>query len=199
MPEIEFLTNILLINQNNLIMSSIVRFNSVEEKIITIRDKNVILDSDVAFLYGVETKEINQAVKNNPAKFPEGYLIEISKAEKNELVKIFDRFNRLKHSSVSPTAFTEQGLYMLATILKGEQATQTTIDIIETFTKIRELSRSVAELAENPEESKQKSLMQRSGEIIADILGDDMQVTDTETSIEINFALRKFKHTVKRK
>jgi exonuclease V gamma subunit len=88
---------------------------------------------------------------------------------------------------------------MLATVLKSDKATQTTIAIVETFAKIRELSRTVAQLSESHEESKQKTLMQKSGDIIADILGDDLQVTDTETSIEINFALMKFKHTIKRK
>ena len=85
--------------------------------------------------YGVETRKINQAIKNNPDKFPKGYVIEINKAEKNELIKIFDRFKRLKHSTVLPTAFTEKGLYMLATILKSPKATQTTIAIVETMTK----------------------------------------------------------------
>ena len=180
-------------------MEKIVRFNQVEEKILTIRNQKVLLDSDVAFLYGVETKRVNEAVSNNPDKFPKGYLLEISKTEKKELVEIFDRFNKLKHSTVLPTAFTEKGLYMLATILKSPQATQTTIDIVEAFAKIKELSRAIAELSETSEEHKQKSLMQKSGEIIADILSDDMHVTDTETSIEINFALMKFKHTVKQK
>ena len=182
-------------------MSNIIKFNQAEEKIINIRNQNVILDCDVAFLYGVETKRINEAVNNNPDKFPngKGYLLEISKNEKKELVEFFDRFNRLKHSTVLPTAFTEKGLYMLATILKGEKATQTTIDIIETFSKLKELQRTVVELSGTSEEPKQKSLMQKSGEIISEILSDDMQVTDTETSIEINFALMKFKHTVKQK
>ncbi|MDR3140616.1 MAG: hypothetical protein LBU37_02645 [Tannerellaceae bacterium] len=88
---------------------------------------------------------------------------------------------------------------MLATILKGAKATQTTIAIVETFSKIRELARTVSELSESPEESRQKALIQKSGGVIADILGNDMQVTDTETSIEINFALMKFKHTIKQK
>jgi len=177
----------------------VLKFSSVEEKIITMRGIPVILDSDVAELYGVETKEINQAVKNNPDKFPDGYIIGTTKEEKSELVKNFDRFNRLKHSTVLPVSFTEKGLYMLATILKSPKATQTTIDIVEVFAKIRELSRTVSQLSEIKEESAQKSLMQRGGEIIAGILEDDLQVTDTETSIEINFALMKFKHTVKQK
>ena len=179
-------------------MSNAVKLKQVEEKIITIRDQKVILDSDVAILYEVETMRINEAVKNNPTKFPDGYIIELNKEEKAEVIENFDN-PKVKFSPVLPKAFTERGLYMLATILKGEKATQTTIDIIETFTKIRELSRTVAELSEVSDEKKQKSLMQRSGEIIAEILDEDLQVTDTETSIEINFALMKFKHTVKRK
>jgi hypothetical protein len=180
-------------------MSEIVKFSQVEEKILTIRDRQVILDSDVAALYGVETKRINEAVKNNPDKFPEGYLLDVTKDEKMELVENFDRFNPLKHSTVNPVAFTEKGLYMLATILKSTKATQTTIAIVETFAKIRELARTVSELSEATEDFKQKSLMQKGGEIIADILGDDLKTTDTETSIELNFAVLRFKHTVKRK
>ena len=93
-----------------------------ESKIIIIRDTQVILDRDVAELYGVETREINQALRNNPKKFPPGYVIELNNREKDELIKNFDRFNKLKHSTVAPHAFTEQGLYMLATILKGDLA-----------------------------------------------------------------------------
>jgi len=179
-------------------MSNIVKFNQVEDKIIKIREQNVILDSDVAVLYGVETMRINEAVKNNPAKFPEGYIIKLSKEEKNKVIEIFDN-PKVKFSPASPKAFTEKGLYMLATILKSEKATQTTIDIIEAYAKIRELSSIVSELSESPEAKKHKALMQRGGEIIAEIIGDDMKVTDSETSIEINFALMKFKHTIKRK
>jgi GTP cyclohydrolase FolE2 len=98
-----------------------------------------------------------------------------------------------------PKAFTEKGLYMLATILKSPQAAQTTIAIVETFVNIRELSRTVAVLATTPEKGKQKSLMQKSGDIIAELLGNDMQITDAETNIEINFALMKFKQTIRHK
>jgi hypothetical protein len=88
---------------------------------------------------------------------------------------------------------------MLATILKGEQATATTIAIVETFAKLRELSRSIAALSDIPEEAKQKELMQKSSDILADILSNDMEVTDRETSFELNFAVMKFRHTVKQK
>jgi len=183
----------------NFITMDILKNNSVEEKIITIRGISVILDSDVAELYGVETKEINQAVRNNPNKFPEGYILETLQEEKDELVKNFDRFNRLKHSSVFPTAFTEKGLYMLATILKSPKATQTTIDIVEAFAKIRELSRTFSQMSEAKDEPTQKSLMQKTGELIADILGDNLEVTDAETTYEVNLAIMKFKRTVKQK
>jgi hypothetical protein len=88
---------------------------------------------------------------------------------------------------------------MLATILKSLQATKTTIAIVETFAKIRELSRTMSELSNSSSNSpEQKSLMHRSGEILADILDDGLEVSDTETSIEVNFAIMKFKHTVKK-
>ena len=122
----------------------------VEKKIITLRNQQVILDSDVAELYGVQTKEINQAVRNNPQKFPEGYIFQLDKQEfdslrskkftlNDEPVKNFDRFERQKHSSVNPKAFTERGLYMLATILKSSKATETTIAIVEAYAKLKEL------------------------------------------------------------
>ncbi len=83
---------------------------------------------------------------------------------------------------------------MLATILKGDLAVQTTLAIIDTFYKIRHLSRNLKELATVQDKNKQKSLMQKSGEIIAEILDDDLETTDTETTVELNFAVLKFKH-----
>ena len=176
---------------------NVVRFSEVEEKILTIRGQSVILDSDVAALYGVETMRVNEAVKNNSDKFPEGYVFELSVNEKREVIEIFDN-PKIKFSPTLPKAFTEKGLYMLATILKSQRATQTTIAIVEAFAKIRELSRSIAALSKSPKEYEQKQLMQKSGDIIADIFGDDLRATGTETSFELNFALFKVKHTVRR-
>lgn len=177
----------------------IAKFKTVEDKIIELRGIKVLLDSDVANLYGVETKRINEAVKNNPDKFPDGYIFELSKEEKDEVIENFDNLKKVKFSPVLPKAFTEKGLYMLATILKSKVATETTIAIVETFARIRELSRTVSELAQTKDEFAQKSLMQKGGELMSDILGEDMETSDTETSIELNFAVLKFKHTVKRK
>ena len=180
-------------------MSEIVKFEDIESRIITIRSQKVMLDRDLARVYGVETKRINEAVKNNPDRFPEGYVFELTENERNKLVENFDRFNVLKHTTVLPKAFTEKGLYMLATILKSNLAVQTTIAIIETFTKVRELTNTIKALSENPGVERKNKLMSRSGEIMADILGDDLSTTDTETTLEINFAVMKFKHTIKRK
>lgn len=179
-------------------MSDILKFNNVESKVLTIRSQQVILDSDVAELYGVETKRINEAVKNNPEKFPKGYVFELDNDEFNDLRTKFSTA-KLSKVRIIPKAFTEKGLYMLATILKSKKATETTIEIVETYAKIRELSRTVVELSETREEMKQKSLMQKSSEIISEMLGDGLNVSDTETSIELNLAILKFKHTVKRK
>jgi hypothetical protein len=88
---------------------------------------------------------------------------------------------------------------MIATILKSKQATEATFAIIETFSKIRQLSRNIQELSIVQDKGDQKALMQKSGEIIAEILDDDLKTTDTETSIELNFAFLKFKHTIKKK
>lgn len=93
-----------------------ISMEDVQNRIIVLNGEPVILDRDVAELYGVQTKEINQAVKNNPGKFPMGYVLPVTEDELTELVKNFDRFNTLKHSSVVPKAFTERGLYMMATM-----------------------------------------------------------------------------------
>jgi phage regulator Rha-like protein len=173
-------------------------YKQVEEKVLALRGQNVILDRDVAELYGVETREINQAVKNNSAKFPEGYIFSLNTEEWGNLKsKILTSSWGGKNKL--PSAFTEKGLYMLATILKSPRAAQTTIAIVETFTKIRELSRTVVQLAEIKEKNQQKALMQKSGEILADIIDDNiLEVTGDETTIELNLAFVKFKHTIKR-
>ena len=157
-----------------------------------------MLDADVAVIYGVETKRVNEAIKNNPDKFPQGYMFELDEVEFSDLRSKISTAKFAK-TRVVPKAFTEKGLYMLATILKSQQATQATISIVETFSKIRELSRNIKELSVVQDKAEQKSLMQKSGELIAEIFDEDFETSDTETSIELNFAVLKFKHTVKNK
>jgi hypothetical protein len=173
----------------------------VEEKIIELRNKHVIIDSDVAKLYGVETKRINEAVSRNPEKFPEGYLIELTEEEKLEVVANCDHLAAIKFSPNLPKAFTEKGLYMLATILKSPTATETTLAIIETFTKVKEISRTIKALPQTPQNSpKYQELMQRTGDLISDlVVPEDLDTSETEASIEVNLAIVKFKYTVKKK
>ena len=176
----------------------IIKIEQVEEKILILRGVRVIIDADVAALYGVETKEINQAVKNNPKKFPKGYVFTTNN-EDLEVVKNFDHLPKSKFSNVNPKAFTERGLYMLATILKSDRATDTTIAIIEAFAKLRELARTVTELAQTSEQQSQKTLMEKGGDIISDIIGENLETSETESEFELNFAVVKLKHKVKRK
>lgn len=179
----------------------VIKYDQVQDKIIDVRNQKVIIDADVAELYGVETKRVNEAVKNNPEKFPDGYLIELNQQEKNELVENFDRFNKLKHSSATLKGLTEKGLYMLATILKSPKAVETTLAIIETFAKVRELSRVIGQVQSLPENSpKQKTLMEHTGDLIMDLIipDDELEVTGTETTYEMNLAIFKIKRTVKK-
>ncbi len=179
-------------------MSKIVKIEKIKALIIQIRNKNVLLDSDVASLYGVETRDVNKSVKNNPEKFPEDYIFELTR---NEFEDLRWKFSTTKFSKtrVMPKAFTEKGVYMLATILKSKNAVDTTFGIIETFAKIRELSHNVKDIAKIKDETKKNKLLKKSGKIIAEVIYDDLEIADSETSIELNFAVLKFKHTVKRK
>jgi phage regulator Rha-like protein len=183
---------------SGIMSAELINYKQVEKKIVTIRGQEVILDNDVAELYGVETKRVNEAVNNNPDKFPKGYILELNE---KEFENLRSKFSTTKYSMTRtlPKAFTEKGLYMLATILKSPRATQTTIAIVETFTKIRELTKTIAQASETSEKGIQKSLMQKGGEIIAELLENSLETTDTETSFEINFAVMKFKHIIKQK
>lgn len=172
-------------------------FKEVQEKILFLRNQEVILDADVAQLYGVETREVNQAVRNNPNKFPKGYVFEIDRQELTELRSKFLIANKSK-SRTMPKAFTEKGLYMLATILKSPQATQTTIAIIETFATVRQLKRELRNLHEETNKQQQQSKMQYFGDLLSSIVMPDLETSETESSLKINFLIGKIKHTVKR-
>ena len=169
----------------------------IENSIIIIRDEAAVLDSDVASFYGVETKRVNEAVRNNPEKFPPGYVINLNGDEWENLKSKFSTSSWGGKNKL-PSAFTEKGLYMLATILRSSKATQTTLAIIEAFTKIRELGRNVQQLINAETDEQKRKLMEKNGEIITGIFGDALETSESETTIEINFALLKFKHTVKK-
>ena len=180
-------------------MSGIIMFREVAEKILDIRGQKALIDKDVAALYGVETKRINEAVGNNPDKFPNGYIITLDSKELDNLRSKISTANVSSMTRVPPKAFTEKGLYMLATILKSPRATETTIAIVEAFAKLRELSRVINQLPDIQDETQQKELMKKSGDILAEVLDDNaLEISGDETTIEINLAVMKIKHTVKR-
>lgn len=176
----------------------LIPFKEVEDKIVVIRNVEVIADADVAALYGVKTKEVNQAVRNNLDKFPGGYMFELSNRELQDLRSNLLTTN-VSVKSRSPTkVFTERGLYMLATIVKSERARAVTFAIIETFYKVRSLKRELVELHQEIDKEKQASKMQHFGEVLTDIVMPDLQTQETQSSLEINFIIGKIKHSVKR-
>jgi hypothetical protein len=137
-------------------------------------------------------------VKNNIEKFPNNYIIELNYEEWEKLrSKILTA--KYAMTRVLPKAFTEKGLYMLATILKSKKATETTIAIVEAFAKLRSLTATLSEINQSSDAEKQKELMNRTGEMITDLLDDQLHISNTETTIELNFAVVKLKHTIKRK
>lgn len=173
-------------------------FEQVRQKVIHLRDSDVMLDVDIAAIYGVETKRINESVRNNPDKFPEGYMFTLTNDEVMDLRSKFSTANPSPKSRVLPKAFTEKGLYMLATILKSPQATQATIAIIETFASVRQLRRELRALHNEPDNKRQQTGMQHFGELLSSIVMPELETSETESSLEINFLIGKIKHTVKR-
>lgn len=178
------------------------KFEDINDMLVVLRDRPVLLDRDVAALYGVETREVNQAVKNNPDKFPTGYIFQVDKNEfeglKSKLLISKESTSNRGGARKLPFAFTEKGLYMLATILKSKVATQATIGIIETFAKVRSLKHDIVALHTETDKEKQKSMMQRFSDALTDIVMSDLQVSETESTLELNFIVGKLKHTVKR-
>jgi len=106
-----------------------------------------MIDVDLARLYEVSTKALNQAVKRNISRFPDDFMFRLNKDEKNKLVTICDRFERLKYSTVNPNVFTEQGVAMLSTVLNSERAIQVNIAIMRAFVKLRQIISTNKELA----------------------------------------------------
>ena len=120
--------------------------DDLKAKIFTIRGIQVMLDRDLALLYGVQTKVLNQAVKRNKERFPESFAFTLNKIETLELVTNCDRLKSLKHASSLPHVFTEQGVAMLSTVIRSETAIKVSIQIMETFVRIRKQIQSNDEL-----------------------------------------------------
>ena len=173
-------------------------FADVKRRIVRVREQSVILDADVAELYGVATRQVNEAVRNNPDKFPSDYTFALTEEELVDLRSKFSTANVSPKSRVLPKAFTEKGLYMLATILKSKRATAATFAIIETFAKVRSLKRELLELHEETDKKRQSQRLSRFGEMLTDIVMPDVDTVETESSLELNFFIGKIKHTVRK-
>jgi hypothetical protein len=111
----------------------------IAEKIFEIREQKVMIDADLARLYGVQTKRLNEAVKRNAMRFPEDLTFQLSAQERDELVANCDRFTNMKHSSTLPHAFTEAGVAMLSSVLNSETAIQINLQIIRAFIRLRRM------------------------------------------------------------
>lgn len=109
----------------------------LQSKIHHLRGEQVMIDRDLAELYGVDTKRLNEQVKRNIKRFPERFMFQLTAQEKNELVANCDRFSSLKHSTALPYAFTEQGVSMLSAVLKSDTAIDISIQIIDAFVSMR--------------------------------------------------------------
>jgi hypothetical protein len=123
-------------SMNDLIVSK----NLIESKILIIRGERVMLDSDLAKLYGVETRTLNQAVKRNMERFPNDFMFQLSKNELKELITNCDNLRSLKYSPATPYAFTEQGVAMLSSVLNSTKAIRVNIAIMRIFVLTRKMS-----------------------------------------------------------
>ena len=170
---------------------------AVQSRMLTIRNQQVLLDRDVAALYGVETKALNQAVKRNAEKFPTGYILKMTDEECSRSQNVTLNGGRGSNLKYLPYAFTERGLYMLATVLKSIRATQATLAIIETYAQVRSMVRDMeaiqTEKAGSPE---QANLLTRAGHKLAGLIGDNLSTVSRKTTIELNLALLKITHEV---
>lgn len=172
--------------------------DNVRNNIVLMRDIPVIADADVASLYGVETKRVNEAVRNNPEKFPADYMFVLTKEETDILRSKISTTKLSSKSRSLPKVFTEKGLYMLATILKSSTAVDVTFAIIETFAQVRNLKRELVALHREINPKEQTSKMQHFGRMLSDIIMPDLETSETESTLELNFFIGKIKHTVKR-
>jgi len=119
----------------------------IERGILSIRGQTVMLDGDLAMIYGVTTKRLNEQVKRNISRFPPDFMFQLTENEKTEVVANCDHLARLKYSPHLPYAFTEHGALMLANVLNSQRAAQTSVQVVRAFIRLRQMLASNAELA----------------------------------------------------
>ena len=124
----------------------------LETRIILVRGERVMIDADLAAVYGVPTKALNQAVKRNPRRFPADFAFRLSAAEKSEVVTNCDHLARLRFASARPYAFTEHGAIMAANVLSSRRAVELSVEVVRAFARLRELVASHKDLAKRLDE-----------------------------------------------
>ncbi len=137
-------------------VSTLVAPESVAQRILLIRGHKVMIDADLADLYGVPTKALNQAVRRNLERFPSDFMFQLTAEEKQEVVTNCDHLAKLKFSSSLPNAFTEHGALMLGNVLKSSRAVEISLLVVRTFVQIREMLSTHKELATKLEELERK-------------------------------------------
>ena len=143
---------------NEIAIPETTSIDSIRSRIFTIRGIQVMLDRDLAELYGVPTKRLNEQVRRNAERFPDDFMFHLSKSEMSELVANCDRFNKMKHSSVPMTAFSEHGIIMLASVLKSGVAIEASIRITHAFVAMRRALATVAPLLARIEETDRRQI-----------------------------------------
>ena len=129
----------------------------IERQILLIRGQKVMIDADLAALYGVPTKALNQAIKRNARRFPSDFMFQLSAEEKQEVVTNCDHLAKLKFAKTLPFAFTEHGAIQAANVLNSEQAVELSVYVVRAFIRLRELVVSNKELAHRLDELESKA------------------------------------------
>lgn len=172
--------------------TSIVLLEQVQSKILYIRGEKVILDSDLAALYGVPTKRLNEQVKRNHERFPSDFMFQLTKAEKDEVVANCDHLKKLKFSPVLPYAFTEHGAIMAASVLNSERAVQASIYVVRAFVKLRQMLAPYKELTGKLDQLENK-LHKHDKQIIAIVQAIKLLMPSTEDKPKEPFGFHKKK------
>jgi hypothetical protein len=128
-------------------MEALIPIEVIEQRILLIRGQKVILDADLAMLYGVPTRVLNQAVRRNLKRFPQDFMFKLSQPEKDQVITICDHLKNLKYAKALPNAFTEHGAIMAASVLNTEKAIQISVFVVRAFVKLREMLSTHKELA----------------------------------------------------
>lgn len=176
------------VNDQKIKHESLISSESIEDRILRVRGISVMIDTDLAELYGVTTKALNQAVKRNKERFPQDFVFQLNKKEKIELVTNCDHLSRLKYSTTLPYAFTEHGAIMAANVLKSDSAVRVSVYVVRAFIKLREMLLSNKEFSEKLKELEQKvEKHDKTIHLLVVTLGQLMKPTEIKDKRKIGF------------